>query len=252
MRKIWFFIPENFKLGFLIVLASLFTSETLNSQKNQHVDYREIFGDRYAEAFDYLHLNPWITSSLVRNKIDPCFGKSIIFPELIRYSNIRDRMEIQALKTLYVQYGQQYANFSVGRFQIKPAFAEKLEADMKVSPGFKEDALLKNIDTAQTPQARLERIKRLDSEEWQVQYLVWFIKIMDQKHSLITKLEPENRIQFYATAYNCGYHYPKKYIEAKMGKKYFHTGVFTYTQKYNYASISISYCLKCRSGTATP
>lgn len=153
-------------------------------------------------------------------------------------------MEVQALKTLYVQYGQDYANFSVGRFQIKPEFAEHLEADIKVNLRIK-DSLIKYIDTTQTPKARRERIERLDSEAWQVQYLVWFIKVMNHKFPHLSGQVTGNNIMFYATAYNCGYYLSETEINENTSKSYFHTAIFSSKEKYNYASVSYYFWVQC-------
>ena len=54
---------------------------------------------------------------------------AVVFPEIVRYSDLEDLIQIRALKVLYVQYGRKYADFSVGHFQMKPSFIEQLEAD---------------------------------------------------------------------------------------------------------------------------
>jgi len=59
---------------------------------------------------------------------------SIVFPELIRFNAIQDKIETFALQSLYVKYGKDYANFSVGPFQVKPSFAESLEKDFVKFP----------------------------------------------------------------------------------------------------------------------
>ena len=46
--------------------------------------------------------------------VDVRFRRQVIFPELVRYSAIRDKMEITLLKTLYRNLGEDYADFSVG------------------------------------------------------------------------------------------------------------------------------------------
>ena len=53
---------------------------------------------------------------------------AILFPELIRYSVYKDFFETQALELLYIDYGKKTADFSIGRFQMKPSFAEAVEA----------------------------------------------------------------------------------------------------------------------------
>ncbi len=243
MKKILCSIRAIYKITFLFLIL-LVPRCSLYSQVN--LNYKEIFGKQYFEAINYLNSNQWITNTLIRNKIDPCFAKSVIFPELIRYSYIRDKMEIQALKTLYVQYGPTYADFSIGRFQIKPTFAEKLETDLKTIACFKHDAEVEQIDTAQTNHARLQRVKRLDSEKWQVQYLIWFIKVMDYKYPSISGSLNLNHVWFYATAYNCGYYLPEKQIRENMAKNYFHTALFSSNERYNYGSVSSYFWSQCR------
>ena len=49
---------------------------------------------------------------------------AIFFPELIRYSFIRDLLETTALEYLYIENGKNYADFSIGRMQMKPSFIE--------------------------------------------------------------------------------------------------------------------------------
>ena len=55
----------------------------------------------------------------------------IVFPELIRYSLFRDYLETTMLERLYVKEGTSGADFSIGHFQMKPSFAEKIEIAAK-------------------------------------------------------------------------------------------------------------------------
>ena len=50
-----------------------------------------------------------------------------IFPELIRHSLIRNKIEDFLLLNFYTTYGSGFSNKSVGLFQMKPRFIEKLE-----------------------------------------------------------------------------------------------------------------------------
>ena len=52
---------------------------------------------------------------------------AVVFPELVRYSALMDFMETTAVKALYQQKGVKGADFSIGRFQMKPSFVEDLE-----------------------------------------------------------------------------------------------------------------------------
>ena len=52
---------------------------------------------------------------------------AVVFPELVRYSALMDFMETTAVKALYQQKGVKGADFSIGRFQMKPSFVADLE-----------------------------------------------------------------------------------------------------------------------------
>lgn len=246
MKKTLFSIPGNYKK--LIIRSAVFVfclilSKSLCSQ-NQ-LDYKGIFGERYNEAILYLSAEKWMDEMLIQENINPCFAKAIIFPEVIRYSVLKDKMELQGLFTLYVQYGSNYANFSVGRFQMKPTFAELIEKDINTNLGIKPEKYA--IDTLFTSSSRLTRIKRLESPRWQVQYLIWFIRLMDKKYPEGNWNSNSEKLVFYATAYNCGYTNTKTYINEMRKRQLFHTSLFDTGTKYNYADICLSYLKKCKT-----
>jgi hypothetical protein len=41
----------------------------------------------------------------------PLFMQSIVFPEVRRYNNLKDGIQTESLRALYVQFGKEYANF---------------------------------------------------------------------------------------------------------------------------------------------
>ena len=223
----------------LHLLICLTSAGQVSKQVEKH-NYKEIFGDKYAEAQSYLAQQEWITNTLIAWGISPDFGKAIVFPEVMRYSAIRDKLELQGLFTLYVQYGTKYSNFSVGRFQMKPSFAMQVECDVKGLPDVYR-AALHSVDTSDTPGARLARVKRLESPEWQIQYLIWFIKLMDHRYSGIYKANITDKLKFYATAYNCGYTNPEQVILQNTKKRNFHTALFRCDERYNYGDIASTY-----------
>jgi hypothetical protein len=244
MKKIWWHIPGNCRLIFIIFGICL--SLHLCGQSHSGVDYRKVFGEKYEEAASFFQSNPWISETIAKNRLDPCLTEAVVFPELLRYSFIRDKMEIGGLMTLYVQYGKDYADFSVGRFQIKPSFARQVEMDVKTHPQFRNHPLLKVLNTEETPQARLERVKRLDDPQWQLQYLVWFIKITERKFPGMRWISQEEKLRFLATAYNCGYSHSARYIRAMSAKKLFHTSIFKGTSFCNYSDVSVNYWRECK------
>ena len=62
---------------------------------------------------------------------DAAFMQAIVFPELMLYNSVKDDIESESLRVLYVQFGKAYADFSVGPFQMKPSFAEEVETKAK-------------------------------------------------------------------------------------------------------------------------
>src|SRR5664280_3652904 len=66
---------------------------------SQQLNYKEVFGNHYQIAEDFITSNRWMADTLKSNGIDPCTGLAIIFPELIRYSSIRDIIETCLLYT---------------------------------------------------------------------------------------------------------------------------------------------------------
>jgi len=223
--------------GFLFLAL---TSYGQSPPPEKNSQFRLAFGEQYTEALVYLSGQSWMSETLNASGISPAFAKALVFPEVIRYSAIRDRLEMHGLITLYVQYGSGYADFSVGRFQMKPSFAVQVENDAKGLPENRR-IMLHSIDTSDTPQARLTRIQRLDSQIWQLQYLIWFIDIMDQRYGNLFMADEAEKLRFYATAYNCGYAKPESAIRRKMQESHFHTALFRSDGCYNYSDIALEY-----------
>jgi len=105
----------------LLILCLLTAILKLEAQKSD-IDYKKVFGQNYSAAESYISDNPWISASLEKENIPPEFAIAIVFPEIIRFSAILDIIESSALKTLYIQNGEKYADFSIGYCQMKPSF----------------------------------------------------------------------------------------------------------------------------------
>jgi hypothetical protein len=244
MKQIWCCIQKNYRLRLFIPVLALAIVQAV-AQGNRSVSscaYRDIFGDSYREAEEFFFREIWMTDSLCKYGVTPALAKAIVFPELIRYSSIRNYLEMQGLYSLYVQYGKRYANFSVGSFQMKPDFAEQLEKE--IIRIFTERLVWHEyLDTSDTPGARLRRVQRLNDKAWQLRYLIAFIQIMDARYGRTLKPDMREKVRFYATAYNCGYSNPAEVILSRMDESYFHTSLFPGSERYNYADIALCYFL---------
>jgi len=225
----------------LLILCLLIVILKLEAQKSE-IDYKNVFGEDYIAAERYISDNPWIISSLEKENINSEFAIAIVFPEIIRYSAILNIIESSALKTLYIQNGEKYADFSIGYFQMKPSFAETVE-------NINNKILLKSgretgvFNTQKTVSARKARILRLDNEKWQLRYLILFIKIMDAKFSKFTFADETEKLRFYATAYNFGFTSDFATIKKQINFCTFYTGLFSNLESkyYCYSDISAFY-----------
>lgn len=202
-------------LLFSFLLGNSFNSIVCNAQSVQPAqDLSAELGNKYFDAVDYLRKNTWMADTLVKQKIQPAFAFGIIFPGLTKYSALRDVMETGAIKTLYVQSGRKYSHYEMGRFQMKPSFAELVErnATRQKLTSFKFD--LKN-----NVKARGERARRLDSQEWQVRYLILFIRLMDKRFSHIVWKTDYDKLRFYATAFSVGFNRDERTIKRMMSSR---------------------------------
>lgn len=171
-------------------------------------------GDKYYDALEYLEKNTWIYDTLVKSNISPELAFAIVFPSLTRYTALKDIMETSAMRTLYVQSGRKYSKYAVGRFQMKPSFAELVERNVnKYKLGDYKFKMQNN------PKARSERARRLDSPQWQVQYLILYTRIMDKRFSHLKWKTPSDKVRFYATAYNIGFNKNERTIKYLMSRR---------------------------------
>lgn len=189
----------------------------------------------------------------------PCdIAEAVIFPELIRYNLFQDKMESGAVKTLYIAKGREGCDFSIGRFQMKPSFAEDLEKRWMRSGLAREYNLY--FDTKDNETARKVRISRLEKEEWQCIYLAIFLKMLFLDYGSVDKqgrhlqngietLPAHEQVRLAATAYNRGCRWSNpgygslEEIRARSGEKHFHTAVVptSKTRLYVYADIAMKH-----------
>jgi hypothetical protein len=161
---------------------------------------------------------------------------SITYPESLRYNEFFDTIEQEVNEIRYIKLGSKGSDFSTGKFQMKPSFIEKLEEAHK---RYK----LSNFDVVKYPfyktekQKREERIKRLKSEEWQMIYLALFVSTMDVLYKDM-KLTDKQKILIYSSAYNVGFHKPRKTIIDHIGKKRFKVLNFPIMEMHSYTELA--------------
>ncbi|MCO4293934.1 hypothetical protein NF867_13800 [Solitalea sp. MAHUQ-68] len=209
--------------------------------QTQQLNYENEFKADYQKACTYFNENQWIIDTLGKYNVPSNFAISIVFPELIRYSAIRDQMEIGGLKILYISFGNDYADFSIGRFQMKPSFVEQINADLQAFQLSKAFSPLTIKNSQEEESRRRFIVANLESQQKQVLYLAAFYQLCEQRFKSIKWKSAEDKLRFYATAYNCGYRKSIAYITQKRNEDYFVTSISGLGKKYNYADISAYY-----------
>jgi len=170
---------------------------------------------------------------------DTKFLQSIVFPEVMRYNSLKDGVEAESLRTLYVQFGKQYANFSIGLFQMKPTFAEEVETKAKQ---LLPDSIIKELQLAYTATneegTRSERVERLQDEDWQLVYLTAFVSICNKLYAYKQFSSPTEKLQWYATVYNAGFDKTDAFINKKITEDNFYLSQNMPGKKFRYAAIA--------------
>jgi len=160
----------------------------------------------------------------------------IVYPECARYSAFSNVAESTVLEYYYIKGGSQSADFSVGRFQMKPSFAEALEekiASETYLMDYKERFAYNSTDQFQ----REERLDRLLDEDWQIHYLCCFYLIVQHESSATIAAESES-LTYMAAAYNYGFTQPIEEIVAWSKVSAFPNGLSSGEQNYNYTELA--------------
>jgi hypothetical protein len=204
---------------------------------SQLTDYKKIFGSDWEKAEAFVTKNEtWMKYLSEKYSVSYPMAVAVIFPELVRYSALRDKMEITLLKALYINLGEDYANFSIGQFQMKPSFAESVHQRVLLLKGRFRNQLLEKAHYNDIKEYRSSIVKDLEQPESQFIYLIAFIKICGNIY-LLDEMNKEDRLRFLATAYN--YSFEKSFDDVKnmTDKKFFYTTLVK-TESYSYADIS--------------
>ncbi len=227
---------------FLLFLSLLFLPLYAFSPSSP---YQEQFGEAYQEAVTFCKEQQADFEAVGQQyDIAPELMSAIVFPELIRFDAFRDFFETQSLELLYVQGVA--VDFSIGQFQMKPSFAEFIEAraneDTELAWAVDFQALC-SFGAGDEQARRKERLSRLKDHKWQLHYLAAYIKYVSQ--TLDPNLDELQQTQLLATRYNCG---PQKSWEEV--KPWMHRKSFPYgpqqeaDQQFSYQEVALHFYQK--------
>ena len=206
------------------------------------VNYPKVFGSDWTDAERYVseHHEEW-KKEFDLFGVDARVAEAVVFPELIRYSMWKDEIERIAVNGLYVMKGREGADFSVGRFQMKPSFAEEVERAWNISPLAKEYGFSFNL--ADNNEARRSRVRRLDTTQGQCRYLAIFIRLLQLRHPRLLQLSQKDQVRFMATAYNRSFSASWNDIMKWQHERRFHTDIINTrsTRFFCYADIAVTF-----------
>ena len=198
--------------------------------------YRRNFAANWQEAESYARE---IQPLLLRALGDPLIaevGIAVVFPELSRYSYIRDAAETSMLELFYIMNGA--GNFSIGKFQMKPSFAAMIERDADAESKRRFPFLFETGATAR--ENRMLRIERLKNLERQADYFAVFMRLMDRRFPGFRQ-DPERMVRIFSAAYNAGYAKSLEQLEALAGLYVFPYGRLGIKEQYSYCDIAAAY-----------
>ncbi|GHV51235.1 hypothetical protein FACS1894181_12810 [Bacteroidia bacterium] len=203
-----------------VSIAALILSVAIQSQ--EAAEYCSLYRDecRKAKAFFSLYKDSFETEAK-RTGLAAEFIFAIAAPEFTQYSYLSNKIETYSLKVFYVQRGKAYSNFSIGVFQMKPSFIEAMENYIATDTCLQKEFARCLFANPGSRQARVNRIERLNSIEWQIEYLAMFCSIVNKKFAGIGFASGEDKLRFYAAAYNCGFHKEEFQIRETSQKRLF-------------------------------
>lgn len=224
----------TYKVVFLVVCLFLFSLKDY-----AQADYPRIFGQKFTDAVQFYHQHQReIQSACIEHKREMRATLSLVFPELIRYNANRDAVEMMGNRVLYVNLGGEYGDFSVGCFQMKPSFIEKMEQFIKDNPNKMQNfASLAKYTESSESDIRKARLQRLSLLKWQLNYLFCFLTIIDNRFPNLS-FDKEYRHRFYATAYNRGFDCSESEILKWKSLKSYPDGYRYNAYQYNYSDIA--------------
>jgi hypothetical protein len=218
------------------VFITIFCLELISF--SQQEDYKKIFGSDWEKAEAFVSENEtWMKQLSEKYSVSYPVAVAVVFPELVRYSALRDKMEITLLKALYINLGEDYANFSIGQFQMKPSFAESIHHKVPLLKGRLRNRFREKTRNNDIRKYRASIVKDLEQPESQFLYLIAFLKICGTIYNL-EEMDEDYRLKFLATAYNFSFQKSFDEVEKMTDKKFFYTKLVK-AESYSYADISV-------------
>ena len=168
---------------------------------------------------------------------------AIVAPELIRWTAFQDFFETKLQEIKYPKSGESGYDFSIGHFQMKPSFIEDLE---KYIINNKDLSHLRYIviNEKNLTSARWKRLVRLKDFRWQIRYAHTYWQVAKHKFRMIPFHSKEDRVHFFASAYNLGFTCNEQKIRKWQNMSRFPFGKKYTGKQVKYGDLSVEFYLK--------
>ncbi len=199
------------------------------------------FQEERASAIAFLSANAFLIEAKANRYAQPTEEVlAVVFPELIRYDIVKDLIETKVLEQAYINNGSNKVDFSIGRFQMKISFIEKLEEAICASSSLQQK-YEELVSFSSEENRRKERMERLKQFEFQLDYAFSFFEIMQAKN--LRFRSKEDQLTWFASAYNYGFWKTPKSISAWSKVKAFPYGKYSEEPQEAYADFALWYFL---------
>jgi len=211
-----------YRLIFIVGLLFFLLCARGQAQNSSEESYCESFPFNCSMVTNfYQQYKPEIDGVAQRLTVDPAFLLAIVSPEIANFNIIQNELEYRTVEVFYVNLGDDYANFSIGYFQMKPIFAKQIEREIQNRKGLTIYRSEFDYPDKDELEVRRARVKRLNDVKWQMAYLEVFFKIMQIKHKDVIFKNSREKLAFYAAAYNRGYTHSEQEIRRWVGVRWF-------------------------------
>ena len=206
-------------------------------------NFKALYPNQYNDGLQFLEeIEPKVIKTAMKYGIPSDELLAIVFPECCRYSKIKDYIESGTLEYFYVESGSVGADFSIGHFQMKPSFVERLETLVRTDSETLEDfASISVYDTKTLANERRERLRRMQNLDWQLNYISCFYTHLESKYINTNWASDKERVAFYATCYNRGFWKEEEQLKKQQDLPCFPTGEVDENNNASYASIAVDY-----------
>ncbi len=225
-----------------VILIGVIAAFVVFGGNDDGQDYRCEFAKDWAQAEIYAEeIRPLLVSALDGDTLLADVGLAVVFPELTRYSYIRDFAETSALELFYIMRGR--GNFSIGKFQMKPSFAVMIEQDALPVCRGRFPILFQTGRNER--ERRIFRVMHLRTLETQTEYFAVFLRVMEARFPTLRR-DPVRMVRIFASAYNSGYRRDSSWrglqdLEQSAKSRFFPYGVLSGRKQYSYCAISEEY-----------